>query len=464
MQQQQQEGGAQFGAPPQPETPSIASAGAAARAHGLQPPMSELAEAASPISSRPPAAAGFDELGPAMGSGFPDDEALGAGEEAERGGAPGNRWPRQETLALLKIRSDMDAAFRDATFKGPLWEEVSRKLAELGYRRTAKKCKEKFENVHKYYKRTKEGRAGRQDGKAYRFFTQLEALHGSGGGGANTTAATPLAAASPTAFSFATGTAGPPADRIQSAPVTAAAPSPVAMPARVAPELGPRGISSSAAAAAAAAAAAGISFSSDSSSTSSSESDDEETEVAGGSREGRKRKRRGGSRSRRQMMAFFEGLMQQVMERQEAMQQRFLEAIEKREQDRMKREEAWRLQEMSRLSREQELLVQERPWRRPETPPSFPIFKRSAARRSHCPPCRPPPSHRFLHSRRTLRLSSSSHRRSSSITRKSPTSRGISLHRRRSWCRSAQSLRRASAAGASRRHRPRGGPRRRSMR
>nr|XP_009411482.1 PREDICTED: trihelix transcription factor GTL1-like isoform X1 [Musa acuminata subsp. malaccensis] len=359
--QRQEQGGSQFGAPPQSETPTIAAAGAAARAHVLQTQLSELAEAASPISSRPPPtaapAAGFDELGPAMGGGFPDDEALGAGEEAERGGAPGNRWPRQETLALLKIRSDMDAAFRDATFKGPLWEEVSRKLAELGYKRTAKKCKEKFENVHKYYKRTKEGRAGRQDGKAYRFFSQLEALHGSGGGGANTTAATPLAAASPTTFSFATGTAGPPADRIQSSPITAPAPSPVAMPARVAPEFGPRGISSSAAAAAA---AGGISFSSNSSSSSSSESDDEETQVAGGSREGRKRKRRGGSRSRRRMMAFFEGLMQQVMERQEAMQQRFLEAIEKREQDRMKREEAWRLQEMSRLSREQELLVQER--------------------------------------------------------------------------------------------------------
>lgn len=38
----------------------------------------------------------------------------------------GNRWPRQETLALLKIRSDMDVAFRDASVKGPLWDEVSR--------------------------------------------------------------------------------------------------------------------------------------------------------------------------------------------------------------------------------------------------------------------------------------------------------------------------------------------------
>lgn len=38
----------------------------------------------------------------------------------------GNRWPRQETIALLKIRSEMDVAFRDATVKGPLWDDVSR--------------------------------------------------------------------------------------------------------------------------------------------------------------------------------------------------------------------------------------------------------------------------------------------------------------------------------------------------
>lgn len=46
-------------------------------------------------------------------------------DEAERCFG-GNRWPRQETLALLKIRSDMDVAFRDASVKGPLWEEISR--------------------------------------------------------------------------------------------------------------------------------------------------------------------------------------------------------------------------------------------------------------------------------------------------------------------------------------------------
>jgi hypothetical protein len=49
---------------------------------------------------------------------------------------------------------------------------------EHGYQRSGKKCREKFENLYKYYKKTKEGKAGRQDGKHYRFFRQLEALYG----------------------------------------------------------------------------------------------------------------------------------------------------------------------------------------------------------------------------------------------------------------------------------------------
>ena len=87
-----------------------------------------VVEAASPISSRPPASASapvnLDELMPLQG-----DEV---GDEADRAGGAGggvgggNRWPRQETLALLRIRSEMDAVFRDATLKGPLWEDVSR--------------------------------------------------------------------------------------------------------------------------------------------------------------------------------------------------------------------------------------------------------------------------------------------------------------------------------------------------
>ncbi|KAM1175662.1 hypothetical protein ACFX19_028633 [Malus domestica] len=90
-----------------------------------------------------------------------------------------SRWPRQETLTLLEIRSALDSKFKETNQKGPLWDEVSRIMAEEhGFQRTGKKCKEKFENLYKYYKKTKEGKTGRQDGKHYRFFRQLEAIYG----------------------------------------------------------------------------------------------------------------------------------------------------------------------------------------------------------------------------------------------------------------------------------------------
>ncbi|KAF3434147.1 hypothetical protein FNV43_RR25250 [Rhamnella rubrinervis] len=90
-----------------------------------------------------------------------------------------SRWPRQETLTLLEIRSRLDSKFKESNQKGPLWDEVSRVMAEEhGYQRSGKKCKEKFENLYKYYKKTKDGKAGRQDGKHYRFFRQLEAIYG----------------------------------------------------------------------------------------------------------------------------------------------------------------------------------------------------------------------------------------------------------------------------------------------
>nr|GME18488.1 trihelix transcription factor PTL-like [Ipomoea batatas] len=105
-----------------------------------------------------------------------DIDAAAAGLGCDGGNG---RWPRQETLTLLEIRSRLDPKFKEANQKGPLWDEVSRIMCEEhGYQRSGKKCREKFENLYKYYKKTKEGKAGRQDGKHYRFFRQLEALYG----------------------------------------------------------------------------------------------------------------------------------------------------------------------------------------------------------------------------------------------------------------------------------------------
>jgi hypothetical protein len=69
----------------------------------------------------------FTEL-PLAGSGgvaanLQDDDDM---MTAEFGAVGSNRWPREETVALIRIRSEMDAAFRNAPLKAPLWEDVAR--------------------------------------------------------------------------------------------------------------------------------------------------------------------------------------------------------------------------------------------------------------------------------------------------------------------------------------------------
>lgn len=51
-----------------------------------------------------------------------------SGLEAETAAvdASTGRWPRQETLTLLEVRSRLHPKFKEANQKGPLWDEVSR--------------------------------------------------------------------------------------------------------------------------------------------------------------------------------------------------------------------------------------------------------------------------------------------------------------------------------------------------
>lgn len=244
----------------------------------------------------------------------------GGSEEEDKNFSGGNRWPHEETLALLKIRSEMDLAFRDSNLKSPLWDEISRKMAELGYNRNAKKCREKFENIYKYHKRTKDGRSGRQNGKNYRFFEQLELLD------------------SQSLFS------SPPPNHIQinrmetitSMPVPMPMPMTMIKPAtsgcqdfRMDPSR-TRGFNTE--------------FMSTSTSTTSSSGKDSDGSV----------------KKKRKLAGYFGKLMKEVLDKQEDLQNKFLEAIEKCEKDRIARDEAWKMQEMARLKKEQEALAHER--------------------------------------------------------------------------------------------------------
>ncbi|XP_024532616.1 trihelix transcription factor GT-2 isoform X2 [Selaginella moellendorffii] len=251
---------------------------------GLSP---DSAEAPSPIATRPSpsGSAAYRQTLTTIG----DDETTG-----EERGIGGNRWPRQETLALIRIRTEMDANFRDSGLKAPLWEEVSRRLGELGFQRSAKKCKEKFENVHKYYKKTKGGGPATVGAGAANLLQGEDHSNG------------------PFLLSSGSGMA----------PTTT------------------NGANSS-----------GQRFSenSDGAANLLSDTDDEEYDDPDRN-DKRKRKRK----SWASQMLFLENLIRKFMDKQDSMHRKFLEAIDRREQDRLLKDDAWR-KELGRIQREQEL-------------------------------------------------------------------------------------------------------------
>ncbi|XP_027925285.1 trihelix transcription factor GT-2-like [Vigna unguiculata] len=276
------------------------------------------------------------------------DANSGEGNEGNKMSFGGNRWPRQETLALLKIRSDMDAVFRDSSLKGPLWEEVSRKLAGLGYHRSAKKCKEKFENVYKYNKRTKENKSGKSHGKTYKFFDQLQALENH-----QFTISYP---SKPQPTLATTNTLTLPArqsDHGNNNVISYVTPFPSTNPTHISPSppqttaTNTNNTNND-----------NVTYSlpnmntpfsittTTTTSTSSSTASDEDLEER--------------YRRKRKWKDYFRRLTRKVLLKQEEMQMKFLEAMDKRERERVAQQDNWRMQEMARMNREHEILVQER--------------------------------------------------------------------------------------------------------
>ncbi|XWS72386.1 hypothetical protein CRYUN_Cryun02cG0035900 [Craigia yunnanensis] len=89
-----------------------------------------------------------------------------------------SRWPSAEVEALIQLRCNLESKFREPVLKGPLWEEVSSFMASLGYQRSAKRCKEKWENINKYFRKSKEnGKKRSQQSKTCPYFDQLDQLY-----------------------------------------------------------------------------------------------------------------------------------------------------------------------------------------------------------------------------------------------------------------------------------------------
>lgn len=111
----------------------------------------------------------------------------------------GKRWPRDEVLALINIRSNVNNGIGGNSEEhqglignynkgggvggssgggGSLWERISQGMLELGYKRSAKRCKEKWENINKYFRKTKDANKKRSlDSRTCPYYHQLSKLY-----------------------------------------------------------------------------------------------------------------------------------------------------------------------------------------------------------------------------------------------------------------------------------------------
>ncbi|KAJ4967704.1 hypothetical protein NE237_014405 [Protea cynaroides] len=94
----------------------------------------------------------------------------------------GKRWPRNEVYSLINLRCSLYSSGEDKeSSKVPLWERISQGMMELGYKRSAKRCKEKWENINKYFRKTRDANKKRSsDSKTCPYFQQLSSLYNQG--------------------------------------------------------------------------------------------------------------------------------------------------------------------------------------------------------------------------------------------------------------------------------------------
>ncbi|XP_073146902.1 trihelix transcription factor PTL [Henckelia pumila] len=274
--------------------------------------------------------------------------AESAAAVAVTGGGDGcsARWPRQETLTLLEIRSRLDPKFKEANQKGPLWDEVSRIMfEEHGYQRSGKKCREKFENLYKYYKKTKDGKTGRQDGKHYRFFRQLEALYGENNNNS-------AASVSETHFNGASFQYNFPNKN------TLSAYNQESCPGLKLSETTSLSLSNSSDSDTDLSDDTGVNVGAVTRNINDNDYDDDHTPT----KKKKKKKRKGKNSWRAKIKDFIDSKMKKLMDKQEAWMEKMLRTIEHKEQERMTREEEWREQDAARIEREHKFWASERAW------------------------------------------------------------------------------------------------------
>ncbi|CAK7323332.1 unnamed protein product [Dovyalis caffra] len=93
------------------------------------------------------------------------------------------RWPEDEVQALITLRTAWEQQSRVTGSKGSnIWDAISSGMFNMGYNRTAKKCKEKWENINKHFKKSVGSAAKKplENITTSPYFQELDSLYNDG--------------------------------------------------------------------------------------------------------------------------------------------------------------------------------------------------------------------------------------------------------------------------------------------
>ncbi|XP_030514336.2 trihelix transcription factor GT-3b-like isoform X2 [Rhodamnia argentea] len=84
------------------------------------------------------------------------------------------QWSQEETREFIRIRAELERDFTAAKRNKNLWEIVSARMKEMGYRRTPEQCKCKWKNLLNRYKGKET--SDPENGRKCPFFEELHAV------------------------------------------------------------------------------------------------------------------------------------------------------------------------------------------------------------------------------------------------------------------------------------------------
>ncbi|PIA39172.1 hypothetical protein AQUCO_02700387v1 [Aquilegia coerulea] len=114
---------------------------------------SALMEALRKITGKELKTSSFKEL---MGADHPENMENNGSETLESTVNSTDKWPESDISSLIHLRTSLESTFQQNEYsKETLWEEISAKMACLGYDRSAKSCEEKWEDISNYIRSSK---------------------------------------------------------------------------------------------------------------------------------------------------------------------------------------------------------------------------------------------------------------------------------------------------------------------